>query len=211
MLPNLSILAGDTTTSSDSTPSSGSSEKLTEALKNMVKSPVFYIVIGAIVLLIIAFYLYRRIVKPSSNMVKVVARGGKIYKLIEGSSSKYFLVPFRDRLDAVISLNDRELNSDKLYINNGPDALYKINYNLTYKVVDAVKFYNVKDNFESVIVTRINDRLREYADEGHALEIVKDYREHLNELVALINKETEELGVECTMLKINFIEPLGKN
>ena len=37
MLPNLLILAGDTTTSSDSTPSGGSSEKLTEALKNMVK------------------------------------------------------------------------------------------------------------------------------------------------------------------------------
>ena len=93
--------------------SSGSTEKITEFLKNMVKSPWFYIVIGLIVLLIIAVYLLRRIVKPAGNTVKVVVRGGKIYKLIEEDSPKYFMVPFKDSLGAVIGLDEKEFNSDK--------------------------------------------------------------------------------------------------
>ena len=189
---------------------SGSTEKLMEALQNMVKSPVFYIVIGAIVLLIIAVYFIRRIVKPSPNTVKVVVRGGKVYKMIDEKSSKYFLVPLKDRLDASISLDERELNSDKLFINNGPDALYKINYTLGYRVSDVNKYYPVKDNFQNIIVIKLNDELREYADDGHALDIVKDYRSHINDLISLINKSTQEFGVEATSLKFNYIEPLGK-
>ena len=189
---------------------SGTTEKLTEALKNLVKSPVFYIVIGVLVLLIIAVYILRRFVKPSHNEVKVIVRGGKIHKLIDEHSSKYFMVPFKDTLGGSISLNERELNSDKLFINNGPDALYRINYTLTYKVADVQKFYSYRDSFQNEIVIKINDKLREYADEGHALEIVKDYRDNLSKLLSLINEVAETYGVEATSLKVNFIEPLGK-
>ena len=133
---NLFVLTSTGTgsdTSGDSSSSSGSTEKITEFLKNMVKSPWFYVVIGAIVLLIIAVYLLRRIVKPAGNIAKVVVRGGKIFKLVDENSPKYFMVPFKDSLGAVIGLDEKEFSSDKLYINNGPDALYKINYTLKYK------------------------------------------------------------------------------
>ena len=79
-----------------------STDKLKQSLQNLVKSPVFYIVIGAIVLLIIAVYLLRRIVKPEPNQVKVVLRKGKIQKLVDEKSSSYYLVPFVDTLGAVI-------------------------------------------------------------------------------------------------------------
>ena len=201
------VLSG--TNASESSGSS-STEKITEFFKQMVKSPVFYIVIGAIVLLIIAVYLLRRIVKPSSNVVKVIVRKGAIYKLIDEKSNKYFMAPFTDSLGAIVSLGDRELSSDKLFINNGPDALYKIDYTLGYKVVDVEKYYKYRDSFQNDIVLKINVSLREYADNGHVNEIIKDYRNRSKDLVALINTLTEECGVEALSFKVNFIEPLGK-
>ena len=206
MINNLFLVLADEASGE----SGGTTEKITQALKNMVRSPIFYIVIGAIVLLIIAFYLIRRIVTPSNNVVKVVVRKGNIYKLIDESSNKYFMVPFTDSLGAVISLRDRELSSDKLFINNGPDALYKINYTLGYKVVDATKYCKYRDSFQNDIVLKINDSLREYADNGHVNEIIKDYRNHSKDLVALINTLIEDCGVEVLSFKVNFIEPLGK-
>ena len=188
----------------------GSTEKLTNALKAMVKSPWFYVVIGLIVLLIIGVYLLRRFVKPTPNQVKVVVRKGSIYKLIDEKSDKYFMVPFTDGLGAVIGLNEKEFSSDKLFVNNGPDALYKINYTLKYKVSDVNKFYPHRDSFQNKVVIKINDNLRDYADNGHVLEIIKDYREHSKDLLFLLNGLTDDFGVEVTNFKINFIEPMGK-
>ena len=187
-----------------------STDKLKQSLQNLVKSPVFYIVIGAIVLLIIAVYLLRRIVKPEPNQVKVILRKGKIQKLVDKKSSSYYLVPFVDTLGAVILLNEKELSSDKLYVNNGPDALYKINYTLKYKVTNVSKFFPKRESFTNEVITKINDSVREYADQGHVLEIIEKYRENSNKLVKLLNSITEEYGVETTNFKINFIEPLGK-
>ena len=208
MINNLFLILSNTDASESS--GSGTTERITEFFKQMVKSPIFYIVIGAIALLIIALYLLRRIVKPSSNLVKVVVRKGNIYKLIDEKSDKYFMVPFTDSLGAIVSLGERYFDSDKLFINNGPDALYKINYTLGYKVVNVEKFYNHKDNFQNEIINELNDGLREYADNGHVNEIIKDYRNHSKDLVALINTLTEECGVEALSFKVNFIEPLGK-
>ncbi len=194
---------------SGSSTSGGTTEKLKEFFTNMVKSPIFYIVLAAIILLIIGVYLLRRVIKPQSGVIKVVVRKGKIYKLIDENSQKYFLVPFTDSVAAIISLGDREFSSDKLYINNGPDALYKINYTLNYKVTDVTKYFPYRDNFQNVVTIKINDELREYADKGHALDIVKDYRDHSGDILSLLNKVTEEYGVECASLKVNFIEPMG--
>ena len=181
-----------------------------ESLMNTVKSPVFYIVIGAIVLLIIGIYLIRRIVKPAPGQIKVVVRHGKIHKLVEEKSSSYYLVPFTDSLGAVILLNEKELSSDKLFVNNGPDALYKINYTLTYKVSNVESFFPQRESFSKDVVGKINDIVREYADNGHVLEIIKDYREHSKELVNLINTVTSTCGIQVVGFKINYIEPLGK-
>ena len=188
----------------------GSADRIKEALQRMVKSPAFYIVLGGLVLLIVVVYLLRRIIKPAQNKVKVVVRNGKIYKLIDGKSSNYFMVPFKDSLAATISLSDRELNSDKLFINNGPDALYQINYTLKYKVTDVEKFFGYRENFQNIIVNQINEGLRDYADKGHVQEIIKDYREHSKELLKLLSGLTTEYGVDANELKINYIQPLGK-
>ena len=204
------LLVLEDTTTTGSGEENSSTEKLTEALRNIVKSPAFYAVIGGLVLLIIVVYLLRRIIKPRSGEVKVIIRGGKIYKLIDENSNKYFMVPFKDGLSAIISLNEREFDSNKLFINNGPDALYKINYTLKYKVNDVVKYYPYRENFQNVIVNQINDELRQYADNGHVLDIIKDYRDHSQDLVALLNKLTNNYGVEIIEFKINYIEPLGK-
>ena len=200
---------GDETSSSSST--SGASEKLTETLKQMVASPIFYIVLGAIVLLIIAFYFFRRFIKATPNAVKVVVRKGKIYKLIDEKEPKYFLVPFTDRVEAVISLEERDLATDKLFINNGPDALYKVNLSLKYKVANVTEFFPYRENIGELIVARANEVLREYADEGHALDIVKDYRKNEKLILELLNKGVEEYSVEITSFKVNYIEPIGGN
>ena len=189
---------------------SSSTEKLTESLKGMVKSPMFYIVIGAIVLLIISVYLLRRIVKAQVNTKTIIVRKGKIYKVVDESNPKYFLVPFVDRVGAVVSLNEKELNSDKLFINNGPDYLYQINFTLKYKVTNAEEFFKVMNNIEQKMIADINDTLREYADKGNALALVKDYRENTKVILDLINKEIASYSVEAVSFKINLIQPLGR-
>lgn len=195
---------------SEGSGSSGSAEEITNALKKMVQSPVFYIVLGALLLLIIVVYLLRRIIKPRANVVTVVVRGNAIHKLIDEKSSKHFMVPFVERVGAVISLNEKELTSDKLFINNGPDALYQINYTLKYKVVDPEEFYQFNENVQNLISAKLNDDLREYADAGNALVLVKDYRENAAIILSLINKAIEPYSVEATSFKINLIQPLGR-
>ena len=193
-----------------SEPPSGSTEKITEALKGMVKSPVFYIVIGALVFLISAVYLVRRIVSARPNTKTIVVRGNKILKVVDENNPKYFLTPFVDRVGAVISLDDRELTSDRLFINNGPDALYQVNFTLKYHVIDAVEHYKFVDRVQDLMLNNLNEHLREFADKGNALVLVKDYREHSKEILDLINEAIREYSVEATSFKINLIQPLGR-
>ena len=207
LIPLLSSVASSSENNNSGT---GSTESITKALKDMVKSPVFYIVIGGLILLIIVVYLLRRIIKPRPNLVSVIIRKGKIYKLIDDKSSSYFMVPFADKLGAVISLNEKELSSDKLFINNGPDALYQVNYTLKYKVIDPKEFYKYNDNINSLIINKLNDDLREFADAGNALVLVKDYRENSAKILELINKSLEQYSIEALSFKINLIQPLGR-
>ena len=71
------------TDASETSGGGSSTEKITEFFRQMVKSPVFYVVIGAIVLLIIVLYLLRRIVKPRANYVSLVIRKENIHKVID--------------------------------------------------------------------------------------------------------------------------------
>lgn len=207
----IQILTSATTSAPEEQGSTGgSTESLKAALKGMVKNPVFYVVIGIIVLLIIAFYLYRRIVKPSKNSVTVIVRKGKIHKLVDEKSSNYFRAPFVDKVGAVISLSERELTSDKLFINNGPDALYQVNYTLKYKVTNPKEFFKFNDSIQNLIVNKLNDNLREFADAGNALVLVKNYRENAEQILKLINTAIEEYSVEAVSFKINLIQPLGR-
>ena len=202
------FLAGESssTSSSEGSPSSG----VTDALKNLVKSPAFYIVIGVIVLLIIAVYLIRRMVKARPNSKTIIVRKGVIHTIVDESNPKYFLVPFVDKLGAVISLDDQQLTSDKLFINNGPDALYKINYTLTYKVSNVKAFYKYHSNINDLVISKLNEGLREFADNGNALVLVKDYRENKDLILSTINNLIEEYSIEASSFKINLIEPLGR-
>lgn len=181
-----------------------------EQLMKIFKSPILYIVLGAIVLLIIVFYLVRRFIKVKPNAVIIVIRHGQIHKVVDDKNPKYFLVPFVDKVGAIISLKERELTSDKLFINNGPDALYKVNYTLKYKVTNPVEFYKYNENINNFITKKLNDDLREYADQGNALVLVKDYRANNELILSLINKAIEEYKVEALSFKINLIEPMGR-
>ena len=204
------FLTSTASSNSNGSSSNGSAEGLKNALKNMIKSPVFYIVIGIIMLLIIAFYLYRRIVKPRANVVTVVVRNGSIRKLVDEKSSSYFRVPFVDKIGAVISLNERELTSDKLFINNGPDALYQIDYTLRYRVTNPEGFYKNNGDIQNLIVNILNDSLREFADTGNALVLVKDYRKNSEKILELVNSTIEQYHIVANSFKINSIKPLGR-
>lgn len=203
------VLAEEESTT-PSTSESSSTEKITETLKNMIKSPVFYVVIGAILLLIIVYYLYRKFIRNREGNVTIITRKGNIYKVLEGNGERYFLVPFVDKVGAVITLKEKEFSSDKLFINNGPDALYKVNFTIKYKVTDSKEFFKFNSDIENLIVSRLNEDLREFADKGNAMIIIRDYRENAETLLNLINKAVEEYFVEVTSFKINLIEPLGK-
>ena len=169
-------------TSTSSSAESGSSGGSLESLKKVFTNPVLYIVIGALVLLIIVIYLIRRFIKARPNATTIVVRRGKIYKVLDKDNPKCFLVPFMDSIGAIITDSEKEFSSDKLFINNGPDSLYKVNYTLQYKVTDVKEFYPYVNKIQEIMVLKINDGLREYADKGHAFVIVKDYREKEQEI-----------------------------
>lgn len=92
---------------------------------------------------------------------------------------------------------------------NGPDALYKINYTLK-KVTNPKEFYKYLDKIQNILPVRLNDELRLYADQGNALVLIKDYRENTNEILEVINKAVAEYQIKVTEFKINIIEPMGK-
>ena len=50
------------------------------------------------------------------------------------------------------------LNSDKLFINNVQDALYKVNYTLKYKITNPVEFYKYVNNFQELIDCLIKEK-----------------------------------------------------
>ena len=188
----------------------GTGESATESLKKIFTNPILYIVLGSIVLLIIIFYLVRRNIKARDNASIIVIRKGNIHKIVDSNSPSYYLVPFTDRVGAVIPLGEQSFASDKLYINDGPDALYQVNYVLNYKVVDPSLFYKCMNNFQEKAVISINDTLREYADKGNASVLVRDYRNNEKEIISLLNNALSQFSVEPVSFKVNFIVPLGK-
>lgn len=190
---------------------SGGNSNATESLKKIFTSPILYIVLGAIVLLLVLFYLIRRFVKAQPHATTIIVRKGKVYKVLNERNPKAFLVPFRDSVGAIIKEDEKEFSSDKLFINNGPDALYKINYTLKYKVLDPVAFYPYIGKLENELPIKLNDELRLFADNGNALILIKDYRKKASDILAVINKAVEEYHIEVTSFKINIIEPMGRN
>jgi hypothetical protein len=113
-----------------------------------------------------------------------------------------------DSVGAVITEGVKELSSDKLFINNGPDALYKVNYTLRYTIKDPVAFYPYAAKLNEVLPAKLNDELRLYADNGNALTIVKDYRTKSAEILEVINKAIAEYQIEAVEFKINLIQPM---
>ncbi len=197
-------------TSTSSPTSEGSSGGSLESLKKLFTNPVLYIVLGCIVLFIIVIYLIRRFVNARPNATTIVVRRGKIYKILDKDNPKCFLVPFMDSVGAIITDSEKEFSSDKLFINNGPDALYKINYTLKYKVTNPNEFYKYLDKIQNILPVRLNDELRLYADQGNALVLIKDYRDNTKSIIEIINKAVAEYSIEVTDFKINIIEPMGK-
>ena len=196
--------------SSEAASSSGSSSGGSmESLKKIFTNPILYIVLGALVALIIAFYLFKRFVRAQPNATTLIVRKGQVYKVLNEENPKYFMVPFRDSVGAVITDSEKEFSSDKLFINNGPDALYKINYTLKYKVLDPKEFYPFLSRLQDVLPQKLNDELRLYADKGNALVLIKDYREKSSEILSVINKAVAEYHIEVTEFKVNIIEPMG--
>lgn len=205
-----SIAASEAISSSES--GGGTKSNIGDTLKNLVKNPVFYVVIGIIVALIVGVYLYKRFVKARPGYVAIITRKKQIYRILDENAPSYFMLPFKDKLGAMISLNEIEFSSDKLFINNGPDALYKINYTLKYKVKDPEKFFPYVNSINSLLPAKINDELREFADasEDNALTLVKHYRVKNKDILGLLNKAAKEYHIQITSFKVNLVEPMGK-
>ena len=196
--------------SSEAASSGGSSSGGSmESLKKIFTNPILYIVLGSLVALIIAFYLFKRFVRAQPNATTIIVRKGQIYKVLNEENPKCFMVPFRDSVGAVITDSEKEFSSDKLFINNGPDALYKINYTLKYKVLDPKEFYPYLNGIQELLPKKLNDELRLYADQGNALVLIKEYREKASQILSVINKAVSEFHIEVTEFKINIIEPMG--
>lgn len=206
LLLNFALFTSENT----SNVSGDGADQMGDFFRKLFNGPVFYIVLCGIVLLFILFYLLRRIIRSKPNSVIIILRGRQIYKSLKEGDGSYFLIPFKDRIGAIISLKEQELTSDKLYINNGPDALYQINYTIKYKVLDSEVFFNYIENFIDKLTTKINDDLRVFADAGNALVLVKDYRLNDDKILKLLNESLKDFSVEAISFKINLIQPLGR-
>ncbi|MBO4667587.1 MAG: hypothetical protein J5666_05640 [Bacilli bacterium] len=199
-----------TSVANSSSQEGGTSGGSLQSIKKLFTNPILYVVLGCIVLLIIVVYLIRRFVTAKDNTTVIIVRHGKIYKVLNKDNPKYFRVPFMDSIGAIITDGEKSFSSDKLFINNGPDALYKINYTLKYKINDPKEFYKYLNKIQNLLPEKLNDELRLYADQGNALVLVKDYRENTDKILEVINNAVAEYHISVTEFKINIIEPMGK-
>ena len=76
--------------------------------------------------------------------------------------------------------------------------------------MDPKEFFKYNDNIGNLIISKLNEDLREFADAGNALVLVKDYRDNASKILELINKAIESYSVEALSFKINLIQPLGR-
>ena len=181
-----------------------------ERLLAIFKSPVFYIVVGAFIALIIFIYLLRRFTRASSDSVVVITRKGKIRKILKENDGVYYRVPFVDSIGAVILLTDKTFTSERLFINDGPNHLYRYKYTFVYKVINPETCFNHLGNIQETIEIRINDSLRLFADNGNAQTLICNYRSSENEILKVINDAINDLGIEASGFKVDYIEPMGK-
>lgn len=205
-MEDLLLLTSTSATTDEEGQTSGALEKLMSVFKN----PILYIVIGAFVALILIIYLLRRFTRANPGFVVVIARKGKIRKILNENDKTYYRVPFVDSIGAVLPLNETNFTSDKLFINNGPDRLYKFNYTFAYKIINPELCYKHLNGLQETIEKRINDSLRLFADDGNAQMLINDYRSNEKDILKVINGSIGELGIEATGFKVDYIEPMGK-
>ena len=179
-----------------------------EKLMDIFKSPIFYIIVGVIVLLIILFYLIRRFIKVAPNTATIIKKGNSTKVILE-SDKRYFLIPFAEKIVVTLPLYEQEIESDQLFVNDGPDKLYKIVYKTNFKVTDAEKFYPLYGNFNKFFENTINEKLREYSEEKGADFIIKEFSKNKLEILKFLNKAFKESAIEILDMKIKAIEPIG--
>lgn len=203
----LNILASSGSEATSSTADSGAS---LESLGEIFKNPILWAVVGGIVVLILIVYILRRIVRPQAGVWKIIERGGKLHKIIDGNSKLIFMIPVKDKMIASVADNTKNFASDKLYINDGPDALYKLTYAIEYKVKDINNFYPIIERLDNTLAERINDDLRTFADMNGAELILRSFKENKDKIIAALNESFDKNGIEILGFKIKSIEPLGK-
>lgn len=196
------------TSSSEATNSNGLGSM--DSLKQLFSNPVLYIVVGVLVALLIVIYFIKRFVKAKPNTSTIIIRKGRVRAILDEKNQTYFLVPFIDSIGAIVSNEEKEFSSDKLFINNGPDSLYKISYTLKYKITNLEGFYQFINTIDNLLPTKLNDELRFYADKGNALVLIKEYRDNIDVIINVINQAVKPFSIEVTDFKINIIEPIGQ-
>ncbi|MCQ2800977.1 MAG: SPFH domain-containing protein, partial [Bacilli bacterium] len=150
----------------------------------------------------------RRFMKGAPNTATVVKNGNNTKILVE-SNKRYFLKPFIEKVAVTLPLYEQETESDQLFINDGPDKLYKVRYDMKFKVVDAEKFYPFYNNFNKFFENTINEKLRAYSEEKSAAFIIKDFSKNKADIVNYLNEVLKENAVEIIDMKIKAIEPVG--
>lgn len=199
-----------TSTSEANTGEAGQTNGTVEKLMEIFKNPVFYIVISVLLGLILIVYLLRRLTRAKSGYVVVIVRKGRITKILNENDGYYYRVPIVDAIGATIALSNNTFTSEKLFVNNGPDRLYKINYTFTYNVINPEPCFQHLDGIQETVETRINDSLRLFADNGNALMLIKDYRSCEVNILNTISESIKDLGLVAASFKVNYIEPMGK-
>lgn len=205
-MDTLVYLTSTSTPANESNQSSGAIDKLISVFKN----PILYIVVGVLIIFILIIYLLRRFTRANPGFAVVITRKGKIRKILTESDKTYYRVPFIDSIGAVILLNSKSFVSEKLFINNGPDHLYKINYTFIYGITNIGLFFENLDGIQNKIEKQINDRLRLFADNGNASTIIKEYRSEEKTFLSIINEVINQYGIEAQSFSVNYIEPIGK-
>ena len=199
-----------TSTSQPSTSQTSESGGTMERLLEIFKNPIFYIIVGAFAALIIIVYFLRRFVRANPGQVVIVTRRGKVRKILNENDKIYYRAPFVDAVGAIISLSGNEFTSDKLFVNNGPDHLYRFNYTLLYNVTNPELFYKNFDGIQEKIEKQINDSLRFYVDQGNASKLINDYRSEEKNILSVINESINQFGAVVASFKVNYIEPIGR-
>ena len=177
-----------------------------DSLKEFIKNPLFYIILSFVVFFFLLLLIIRRFGKTQPFFYTVIRNRKGKKRLVGGEkTSIYFVKPLFEKIVGSYPNRETLFSSSELYINDGPDKLYQISYDVTYLIKDFDNYSEIANCFTEMFQKYINNSLRQLHQAGKNYLLLNDALNNESEIIFLLNKQSDDLFVYICSFKIQSI------